>query len=115
MLKKKLIESEKMSIKGALDSFDSFLKVEFPIIDNVNVWANSPSFDLILLSNAYKKFNMAIPWKFYNERCVRTISYLKPDVKKNTNRQKGVAHSAIDDCIYQIEYLCETIKSLNIL
>jgi len=65
------------------------------------VWANGPSFDLVVLGNALRKISREEPWKYYNERDVRTMLDLLPKAlrKKENDGQK---HHALDDCIHQI-------------
>jgi exodeoxyribonuclease VIII len=77
------------------------------------VWGNGSSFDLGILGFAYHKCGMEMPWHFYNERDVRTIVALMPEVKKNMVNS-GQAHNALDDCKFQIGYLSEIYKKINI-
>lgn len=37
------------------------------------VWANSPTFDCVILRNWFDEFDMKAPWHYRQERCVRTI------------------------------------------
>ena len=77
------------------------------------VWGNSARFDLGLLSDAYNKINVNIPWDFRNELDVRTLVYLNPIIKKDIVKEnKGVAHNAIDDCKLQIKYCSKIHKNL---
>lgn len=76
------------------------------------VWGNSASFDLGLLSQAYNKCNMSIPWAYWNERCCRTIVALNEDIKNTMEKPIG-AHDPIVDCKYQIDYVVRTIKSIS--
>ena len=80
---------------------------------SVFVWGNGASFDISILEDAYEYFNIEIPWKYYNVCDVRTIVKLNPKIK-NTYKFIGVKHSAVDDCIYEIGYLTETLKTLTI-
>lgn len=66
----------------------------------VKIWGNGSSFDCTILSNAYKKAVIDVPWKFWNERDLRTMldignikSYNLPEYKK---------HHALFDCYRQI-------------
>ena len=64
------------------------------------------------LENAYSKVGNQIPWKFWNERDVRTLVSFAPNVKSEFVF-KGVAHNAIDDCKFQIGYCCKIWNKLN--
>ena len=76
------------------------------------VWGNSASFDCGILKNAYEKLKMPVPWDFWNERCVRTLSILKPDIKRNF-KNIGTPHNALDDCKFQIGYCSKIWASIN--
>ena len=80
---------------------------------NVVVWGNGASFDIAILENAYDYFHIEIPWKFWSVNDVRTIVDLNPSVKENCKFDKGIRHSAVSDCMYEIKYLTETIKTLK--
>jgi len=66
-------------------------------------WANAPTFDCVILESAYQTFNIEKPWKYYDERCYRTISELFGihDIK---NRE-GSLHNALDDAMNQTKNL----------
>jgi hypothetical protein len=74
---------------------------------DIQVWGNSARFDLGILENAYLKSGKSIPWKFYNERDVRTLVAFDPDVKANMVFT-GTPHDALDDCLHQVKY-CSAI------
>lgn len=76
------------------------------------VWGNSARFDLGLLQNAYNKLNIPIPWDFRKELDCRTMDFLIPEIRINTPR-KGSAHNPIEDCLFQISYVCDIYTSLN--
>lgn len=78
------------------------------------LWGNGATFDLALLSQAYDKIGMYIPWGYWNERCVRTIVALNPAIKDRMAKPSGL-HHPIADCKYQIEYVVKTIESFKTL
>ncbi len=80
--------------------------------DTFYVWGNGSSFDLGILANAYNKCGLEIPWKFWNERDVRTIVSLNPDVKNNMKPNDN-AHNALSDCKFQINYLYKTLLTIQ--
>lgn len=86
-----------VSIRRALLDFSSFCHSDY------KVWGNSARFDLGILENAYKRVGMPVPWKYYNERCVRTLASICPELKDKTEFI-GTKHNPVDDCYYQIEY-----------
>lgn len=66
------------------------------------VWGNGSDFDNVILASAYHAIGEPAPWKFYNNRCYRTMKSLFPTDKPE---RKGTAHSAIDDAVFQVEHL----------
>lgn len=66
------------------------------------VWANSPSFDCVILKSCFDKCNVTCPWKFWNERDCRTLFDLC-DLDVRNYPQAG--HNALDDCQRQIKML----------
>lgn len=78
------------------------LSIYFRSKELVKPWGNSASFDLGILTNAYQKADMTLPWKFWDERCYRTAVNLFP---ANVPKKPENAHNPVADCYYQIERL----------
>ena len=75
---------------------------------DVQIWGNGATFDLGILSSAYEACVLPEPWSCRNERDVRTMVSLYPEVRiKHDKNFKGVEHNPIDDCKHQINYLSE--------
>ena len=80
------------------------------------IWANSPSFDLMILEHFLNQYGYKTPWSFRQERDVRTLIYaaeylLGKQVNFETRKN---AHTAIDDATYhasQIAMCLETIRA----
>jgi hypothetical protein len=68
----------------------------------VNVWANSPSFDLRILKDAFNSCAEAPPFKYYQERDFRTIAAVH-NIKLDSN------HNALDDAKAQAIALMEVL------
>lgn len=77
----------------------------------VRLWGNGISFDVIKVNYNLKRFGLANPVEFWDERDVRTITQLAADKSNTTpqNWQKSVpndnAHDALSDVIWEIEYV----------
>lgn len=96
---KGLIEGAPMDLRNALTKFVQWAQQQFPPI--TTIWANSPTFDMCILHNAFRYTNVLWPWKFWAERDVRTaIEMVYPD-KQLPPFEAGVAHDARDDVIKQ--------------
>lgn len=102
-----LSKSDRISISDALIELSEFiLKEDF-------VWSNGASFDLVILRSAYKACQIDLPWEFYNEKDVRTLAGLVPEVKEN-EPFVGVKHHPVSDCIHQIKYCSKVYQQLGI-
>lgn len=80
------------------------------------VWGNGPTFDITILEYAYGKcLGEKAPWPFWNIRDVRTVVQLAEGlVKKPAAFTKGgVAHNALDDCIFQVGYMSKMWQALR--
>ncbi len=98
-------EKDSNTLPIVLKEFNDFM-LELNPDKRTKIWGNGASFDLGLLSCAYKACKQTIPWMFWNERDVRTIVDLAPNIKKSTPFV-GVEHNPVDDCLYQIKYVSE--------
>lgn len=79
--------------------------------DSLPVWGNSTSFDNELLKAYYEKANMDTPWRFWHDRCYRTVKNLAPAIKLE---RVGTYHSAVDDAISQALHLQKIFDHLNL-
>jgi len=86
---------DRIDIKDALIKFSSFLK------SHSYIWANSPSFDCVILENAFNQCNLEIPWKFWNIRDCRTI-YDVGNINLKRISKDTISHNALNDCYNQI-------------
>src|SRR3990167_7276565 len=68
-----------LDLAKALVQFTEFLK---PASSNVKIWGCGSDFDNVILATAYQAVDQALPWKFWNNRCYRTVKSLAPLVKK---------------------------------
>ncbi|EAA4189247.1 3'-5' exoribonuclease [Salmonella enterica subsp. enterica serovar Mikawasima] len=83
----------------------------------VYVWAKSPSFDLSLIKDAAERCCIPkgmIPWKFWNERDVRTIEALAAQFNFPLPYGKAdVSHHALQDVRGQIRNVSAVIGAMN--
>lgn len=74
------------------------------------VWGNGADFDNAMLQMAYKKAGQMQPWKFWDNRCYRTMKALRPDIKM---QRVGTHHNALDDAKDQALHLIEILKAVG--
>ena len=73
----------------------------------VRVWGNGAAFDNVILASAYRLMKLPQPWRWYNDRCYRTIKAQYRDVGYE---QIGTAHNAVDDAMSQAVHLVNIAK-----
>lgn len=101
-------EQSKLGLYGALNEFTDFLAPAG--LGAVRVWGNGADFDNAILTVAYMATQRNIPWKFWNNRCFRTLKALVPSV----GMEKGLlAHNALNDAIMQAEHACKVFAHLR--
>lgn len=62
--------------------------------ENVRIWGNGADFDNAIMAVAYRQCGIRLPWKFWNNRCYRTLKEQHPGVKL---ARTGTYHNALDD------------------
>lgn len=65
------------------------------------VWAMPPTFDVVILENAFRTEGVAVPWAYDASRCVRTVCDLAK-LPKEERAKAVVEHNALADCDAQI-------------
>jgi hypothetical protein len=78
-----------------------------------HIWANSPSFDLVILKASFEACNIPWPFKYYNELDIRTIKQLGWPNGDAPNFTKGTKHGALDDAEAQAQLVIEGHKILG--
>lgn len=78
----------------------------FASIGGQEVWGNGASFDNVILSSAYKKAGLVQPWKFWHDRCYRTIKSMNQSVRLE---RVGTYHNAVDDAESQAIHLMKIL------
>lgn len=100
-----------------LRDFDGWLWENMEDAGLVKIWGNGPSFDNAILDNAYRACGIKTPWRYSNERCVRTIVKLGRDLlgidPKKTIERKGTHHHALADAEHQSAYVSAIYQALK--
>jgi DNA polymerase III epsilon subunit-like protein len=104
-----LQSTERAPLRIALEDFRSWL-----VGDRFAIWANSPSFDLRLLRQAYERCGLEPPWKFYQEMDHRTMKHLGRLLNVPRLQFEGTKHDALVDTINQARYLMAVLKELKL-
>ncbi|EHH5243296.1 exonuclease [Escherichia coli] len=74
----------------------------------VQVWGNGANFDNTILCRSYERQGIPCPWRYYNDRDVRTIVELGKAIDFDARTAipfEGERHNALDDARYQAKYV----------
>lgn len=74
----------------------------------VQVWGNGANFDNTILRRSYERQEIPCPWRYYNDRDVRTIVELGKAIDFDARTAipfEGERHNALDDARYQAKYV----------
>lgn len=72
------------------------------------IWANPPTFDLMILESAYDIIYMEIPWKHYEMMDLRTLKKIYTGPRIEFDIKEGVKHNALYDAKLQAK-ICSHI------
>ncbi|HEN9713788.1 TPA: 3'-5' exoribonuclease [Escherichia coli] len=70
----------------------------------VQIWGNGANFDNVILRHSYERQGIPCPWRYYNDRDVRTIVELGNSIGFDVRMAipfEGVPHNALDDARHQ--------------
>jgi len=89
-------------VRDAMIEVAQFINSCAPVSD-VKVWGNGASFDNAMMSHLFRRLDMEQPWKFWNDRCYRTLASLYRQVERP--EVVGTAHNAVDDAMRQVVHM----------
>lgn len=94
-------------------SIQSLEDVTSVVAGATRIWANAPSFDLVILESMIRDLGRPVPWSFRASRCVRTIRDLA-DIERDWKPDTGrfTAHDPVSDCRWQIALVREARSRL---
>lgn len=95
-------QAQAIGLPQAIGEFASWLP------HGAKPWGNGATFDLAILRSAYGRLGMETPWKFWDERDVRTVVEMGQAAGMDPKRDmpfQGVRHNALDDSRHQARYV----------
>lgn len=96
-------------IDDVLKAFSDFVN------PSAAVWGNGIAFDNSKIINAYESRGLVAPWRFWNDRDVRTMVALGQAIGIDPKRDfpfEGVKHDALADAIHQAKYVSAIHQAL---
>lgn len=82
--------------------------------NHVKVWGNGSDFDNVIVASFLDTFGYSTPWKFWNNRCHRTMKSEFGHVDTLSIPFTGVQHNAADDAAHQVKQLHAIYQSLGL-
>ncbi|HAH5125034.1 TPA: exonuclease [Escherichia coli] len=106
-------EAQSAIITDEIPLDDALLQLREFIDENsgeffVQVWGNGANFDNTILRRSYERQGIPCPWRYYNDRDVRTIVELGKAIDFDARTAipfEGERHNALDDARYQAKYV----------
>ena len=108
------ILTDQVKLKDALSRFREFIN-EYSDEKFVQVWGNGATFDNAILRTSYERLDIPCPWRYHNDRDVRTIVELGKTIDFDARTVipfEGVRHNALDDARHQAKYVTATIQKM---
>ncbi|MFA7978718.1 3'-5' exoribonuclease domain-containing protein [Escherichia coli] len=81
----------------------------------VQVWGNGANFDNVILRRSYERQGIPYPWRYCNDRDVRTIVELGKAIDFDARTAipfEGERHNALDDARHQAKYVSDIWQKL---
>jgi exodeoxyribonuclease VIII len=96
---------EKVSLDNALYDFEQWIGKP----SNYVYWSHA-TFDPPILDYNYMIVGRVNPISFRLHRDIRTLTHFSGEI---SIKRKGIAHNALDDCIFQAEYISKGLQIIK--
>lgn len=114
--RRSITTSNSKLIEYALDDLDVFINQNANSPKYLQVWGNGAPFDNVILREHYARMNREEPWKWWNDRDVRTIVEIGKSVGFDPKLDMPFEvekHNALADAIHQAKYVSAIWKKLT--
>lgn len=95
-----------LPLRPALELLSGWLRP----LEPETIWCKGASFDFPILAAAYHAVGLELPWKYRDERCLRTLAALAPAVLLPRAQQ---AHDALADALAQAEQASKILRTMR--
>lgn len=110
-----MIAGQDMAVQPmeALYQLNSWFDLVCPEVPARKVWANGADFDLALLNDLYRRFDLEAPWPYNGARDMRTVLDLAGGFKPAHYKAAPIgAHDALVDATYQADVTAAALKRI---
>lgn len=98
---KNVFKEDARDVTTVLIEFIAFCKTHVP-----RAWGNGSTFDISIMEDIFRQYDLTIPWQYFNVRDFRTFKQL---FRKKLERA-GTHHNALDDAKYQANYIIHNLE-----
>lgn len=109
-------EGHRVSVTNALADISAFIFKTKGGQTSIDIWANPPTFDCIIMESLFNDFGFSRPWDFRIENDLRSVTKFAGVPKGWLSPRQVVEHIPTDDCLWEMDMLREArrIRSLGI-
>lgn len=91
-----------MSSEGRVPVKQALLELTQFVFHANDIWCQGPVFDIAMLEDLYRQYELHIPWRFWQIRDSRTLfKFLNHDPRKSLRGTTASHHNALDDAAIQ--------------
>lgn len=102
-------QDEAFNPDGRIDIVDAMHQLYKFCWGAKRVWSHGAAFDVVICEHIFGKIQKAVPWKFWEVRCTRTLF----DIGINPNRPPVLKHHALEDAWNQAVGVQNVYKKLR--
>lgn len=106
--RKVLETTDRRPVKEVLNELWDFIFDIDQSCGEVRLWGNGSDFDNPQIASLFRMYGFETPWKFWNNRCFRTLKSEFGHLLDKKPVRKGTYHNALDDAIHQADH-CQHI------
>lgn len=105
---KKVFNEQAKPAKDVLELFAKWVLGQ-NTISKVYPWGNGSSFDISIIEDLFRMYEVKCPWMFYNVFDLRTFKRFVANGAK-VDKSEGTNHNALDDAKNQAQYVIDHYK-----
>lgn len=102
-------QDEAFNPDGRIDIVDAMHQLYKFCWGAKRVWSHGAAFDIVICEHIFNKIQKAVPWKFWEVRCTRTLF----DIGINPERPPVLKHHALEDAWNQAVGVQNVYKKLR--
>lgn len=105
---KKVFNEKAKPPKEVLQTFSQWVLSQNSV-SKIYPWGNGSSFDISIIEDLFRMYDVKCPWMFYNIFDLRTFKRFVANNEK-VDKSTGVNHNALDDAVNQANYVIKHYK-----